>query len=90
MSTPVLTRHAQQRCVEMEISTKVAKRIVQRGEVAYPGTPSSQGPTMVVLWSEDRDYAVVTNVERTLVLTVLFRTMEFFERCGPTFRVKAL
>ena len=89
MTTPVLTRHAQARCAEMEISTKVAKRIVQHGEVAYPGTPSAQGPTMVVLWSGDPNYAVVTDPSRTLVLTVLFRTLEFYERAGSTFLAKA-
>lgn len=84
--TPGLTRHARERCAEMGISTKVAKRIVRYGEVAYPGTPSEHGPSMVVLWSGDPHYAVVATADRSLVLTVLFNTPEYYERAGTTFR----
>lgn len=83
--TPRMTDHARERCAEMEISTKVAKHIARHGDVTYPGTPSEEGPTLVVLWSGDSRFAVVTNDTRTAVLTVLFNTPVVYERAGATF-----
>jgi hypothetical protein len=85
--TPRMTLHARQRCVEMEISTKVAKRIVQCGEVRYPGTPTEEGDTVVVLWSGEPRYAVVVSAdpEDPIVLTVLFNTPDYYARAGSTY-----
>lgn len=89
--TPRMSWHARQRCQEMGISTKVAKRIVANAEVRYPGTPSANGdPTQVALWTGDERYAVVYAEadDGPVVLTVLFKTLEFYERAGTTFIVK--
>ena len=39
--TPVLCEHARERCAEMGISTKVAKRIVREAAVVRPGMAHS-------------------------------------------------
>lgn len=84
--TPRLTHHARERCAEMEIPTKVAKQIAQRGEVRYPGTRGREGgDTRVVLWSGEPEYCVVMDAEESVVITVLFRTTEYYARAGSTF-----
>lgn len=87
--TPRMTPHARERCVEMGISTKVAKQIVSHAETTYPGTASRGDSTTVHLWSGHPGYAVVT-VDRGAgegiwVLTVLFNAQDFAERCGTNY-----
>jgi hypothetical protein len=85
-ATPVLSRHARQRCLEMGISTKVAKRIVQRPNLRRPGNPGTG--TVVATSYEHPGYAVVfvhPPEQAPLVVTVLFDTREFTARAGRTF-----
>lgn len=86
--TPVMSHHARQRCVEMGISTKVAKRIVQTSYLTYAGRPGSPPGTKVHLSHEHSEYAAVTapsDEGGEVVLTVLFRTQEEYVRNGTTF-----
>lgn len=74
--TPRLTHHARQRCQEMGLTTKRAKRVVQNADVVYPGRPTACGElTSVALWDEDPEIAVVfvPDDERgARILTVLW------------------
>lgn len=57
--TPRLTDHARERCAEMGVSTKRAKRVVQHRDLTYPGrkgtdcwvSKSSVDPILAVVWS---------------------------------------
>ena len=84
--TPRLTQHARERCAEMGISTKVAKRIVQRADLVRPGRP---GTDLLVSCSDEHpDYIVVhTNPEQGLVqiVTVSFRCGVEYVRNGTTY-----
>ena len=67
----------------MGISTKVAKRIVQHPAVVRPGKPGSD--RTIVVSDLFPAYAVVTNVDQTEVVTVVFRTCLKYRRDGATF-----
>lgn len=85
-STSVISRHARARCEEMGISTKVAKRIVQRPNLRRPGNPGT-GATVATSY-EHPGYAVVfvhPPEQPPLVVTVLFNTRDFRARAGRTF-----
>lgn len=87
--TPRLSHHARARCAEMGISTKVAKRIIQRADVTH--CTSSRGrdkPRAVATSDAYPGYAVAyfTDTDGTpVILTVLFRTTEPYRRDGATF-----
>lgn len=81
-----MSRHARQRCEEMGISTKVAKRIIQRPNLRRPGNPGTEA--VVATSYEYPGYAVVfvePPEQPALVVTVLFDTREFSARAGKTF-----
>lgn len=87
MPTPRLTPHARERCVEMGISTKVAKAIVRHADVRYPARPGQPG--IAALSDVYPGYAVVY-VERDageppVVVTVLFNAQDFAARNGTTY-----
>lgn len=65
--TPQLCPHARERCEQMGISTKRAKRVVQRALVSY-GDRSRR-----VVFSDDPDVAVVYNETTRTIVTVLPR-----------------
>lgn len=79
--TPIITPHARDRCAEMGVSTKVAKRIVREPSTTRP---DPQGhPRRRFVWSAvEPDYAVVVDVESAppVVCTVLYYTSEPFTR----------
>jgi len=84
--TPVLSDHARERCVEMGISTKVAKWIVRHADIRRPGNPGSH--CVVATCKRFPDYAVVYGEEpdgTKVVVTVLFNTTEFYARAGATY-----
>jgi hypothetical protein len=85
-TTPRMTHHARQRCAEMGISTKVAKRIYRERVLTYEGKPGSDAR---VALSNDQDYAVVyTEVDDgVLICSVVFRTQDDYRRNGATFEV---
>lgn len=88
MTTPVLTQHARERCAEMGISTKVAKRIVQGARTIYPGRNTHGGNSTVALCPDYPEYAVVFAVEGDLppvIVTVLFNTPDRYVRAGETY-----
>lgn len=85
--TPLLSHHARERCKEMEIRTRVAKRIVQHADCVRPGKPGSDA--MVATCDEFPEYAVVYEPgDPAVIVTVVFRTPERYERNGATFRVR--
>lgn len=91
--TPVLTRHARERCAEMGVSTRVAKAIVVAPDMTRPA-PSQRHPEARMAISDAApEYAVVykpgaAHNGADLVLTVLFRTYEQYVREGRTYRTK--
>jgi hypothetical protein len=82
MATPVLSEHARQRCAEMGISTKVAKRIVQNPGITRP---TAKYPGCVVIESSVHpQYAVAYCPDANKVITVIFNERNFKARNGPT------
>lgn len=83
MVTPRILPHALERCHEMGISTKVAKRIIRNADLTRP---SSDGLRIAVS-DADPDYAVVYYPgSPPVVVTVVFRTYDLYVRQGATFR----
>jgi predicted nucleotide-binding protein len=78
-STPHLTPHARDRCLEMGISTKRAKRVVQQQVLKYVSNAAHDNGAFIVM-SHDADIAVVWQEDRNLILSVLHRTQEVYER----------
>lgn len=80
--TPLISAHARQRCAEMGISTKVAKRIAQNPSVVYRGGGQERHGrnTVVMLSDAESDYAIVFAPDHHLVVTVLPRTHEDYRR----------
>lgn len=83
--TPFLTRHARERCAEMGISTKVAKRIVQHPDIIRPGNNGTA--CLVAVSDRYPEYAVVYDPEAFRIVTVVFRTAEVYVREGATCRI---
>lgn len=84
--TPQMTNHARERCAEMKISTKVAKRIVRLADTCYPGHFTSKGElAWMCQYNGEPRYTVVTSEKKDWVLTVLFRTEASYTRNGDTF-----
>lgn len=84
--TPRLTVHARERCAEMGLTTKTAKRIYQHRSVTYPG---NRGSGCIFVVSNDYPgYAVVVNEEqedRPVIVTVVFQTYGEYIRKGTTY-----
>jgi hypothetical protein len=76
--TPRMSAHARQRCAEMGITTKRAKRIVRERVTSYH--TQSHRNDGVVCMSDDADLAVVWDPIRNVVLTVLPRTSDQYSR----------
>lgn len=75
-TTPRLSYHARQRCAEMGVTTKRAKRIVQDPDLVRP----AQGALMAVS-DADPDIAVVFTEETPpTIITVVWRTYETYDR----------
>ena len=86
MSTPRLTGHARERCREMEISTKVAKRIVQHADLVRPGNAGTN--CLVSVSDEHPDYIVVHTdpaLGPVTIVTVSFRSGCEYVRNGATY-----
>lgn len=75
--TPRLTKHAQERCAEMGITTKRAKRVVQNRTLMYAGVHDNNG---YVCMSDDPDICVVWDPETNSILTVLPKTARNYSR----------
>lgn len=82
--TPVMSEHARQRCVEMGISTKVAKRIVQNPVLTYP-TPQHGDDRVIIRSNHHPEYAVAYDQGSNTVCTVIFNCYDFYARDGVTF-----
>lgn len=75
MSHHTLTPHARERCAEMGVVTKRAKRIAADPDTTY-GNPDERG--VVATREDDPEIAVV--VRRGRIITVLWRTQEVYCR----------
>lgn len=87
--TPRMTVHARDRCREMGISTKVAKRMVQDPSITH----TTRDGRMIATCDAYPDYAVVYAVseDRThWIITVLFNTEVHYERNGATWTEKKI
>lgn len=82
--TPVISDHALERCEQMHISTKVAKRIWR-----YWSVRCENRNRLVVTSVVEPDYAVVVDVsgDAPVVVTVLFHVPEDYVREGDGYRV---
>jgi hypothetical protein len=85
--TPVISKHARERCAEMEISTKVAKRIWRFWSVKR-GMHDQEGKLMVTS-AEEPDYAVVVDIrpEVPIIVTVLFNEKDVYVRDGAEYKL---
>lgn len=87
--TPILSDHARERCAEMQISTKVAKAIYRHADVIRPGRPAIRDdiPRQIAHSDLYPDYTVVfvETSEGPVIITVLFKTQDFYVRDGATF-----
>jgi len=77
--TPIITDHARERCAQMGISTKVAKRMVRRHDIAYAGNSLAK-PALVLMSDAEPDIAVVVTMDYQVVITVLLRTEVQYDR----------
>lgn len=81
--TPVLTKHAKLRCLQMGVSTKRAKHVVRYPDIVYVAPPKYPGCWLAVADS-DPDIAVAftrdEGCDRPVILTVLSRGVDFFVR----------
>jgi hypothetical protein len=85
--TPVMTNHARERCAEMGISTKVAKRIWRERVLTWVDRPGSD---CHLAFSSDPDYGVVYTTDaagRVVIVTVVFRTSDYYVRRGVSYEV---
>jgi hypothetical protein len=80
--TPRMTKHARERCVEMGISTKVAKAIVRNVDMTYSGSPKHDNDAMLAYCDQHPDHVVVFAMDEDVpvILTVLPRTNEYYQR----------
>lgn len=77
MKTPRLSQHARERCEQMGIKTKRAKRVVMERNISYQGPHPNDG---IVCQSDDPDIAVVWDPVHNVIITVLPNTQENYER----------
>jgi hypothetical protein len=80
--TPALTEHARLRCTQMKVTTRRAKRVVQRPSSVYPGPPQ-YGENFIAVADFDPDIQVAYTVDddgRKVIKTVLWSTTEFYVR----------
>lgn len=83
---PKMTEHARQRCAEMGISTKVAKRMVKNPSVTHT-TKKGDGDRIICTSDEYPLYVVVYSVGRDgniWIITVLFNTQIRYKREGAS------
>jgi len=91
--TPVMSHHTRERCAEMGISTKVAKRIWRTRMLTRPA--AGPGERIMVLSPEHPEYAVIIALhpdppvqdDRPLVVSIVFNCDEEYVRDGATFRL---
>lgn len=84
--TPRMSIHARERCAEMGISTKVAKRIVQRPDLTRPGsTKPGEDGRLIAVADAYPEYAVVFDPVDLVIVSVLFRTEVEYTREGDHF-----
>ena len=78
--TPRLTRHARDRCAELGISTKRAKRVVQHRTGTYPSAVGHSNNGMMVTSATEPEIAVVWDPGTNEILTVVPRIQEDYVR----------
>jgi len=86
--TPRLTAHARDRCAELGISTKRAKRVVQQRTGTYPGGTKHDNNGVVVTSATESEIAVVWDPDDNCILTVLPRVQEDYVRTEDGFEVR--
>lgn len=87
--TPRLSVHARERCVELGISTKRAKRVVQNRTGTYPSAVGHDNNGVVVISASDSEIAVVWDPDDNAILTVLPRVQEKYVRTSNGFEVRS-
>jgi hypothetical protein len=79
-TTPRMTRHARDRCVELGISTKRAKRIVQHRSSTYEATRGHGNAGLTCQSTVDPSISVVWDPITNQIITVLPRTASTYVR----------
>lgn len=80
METPKLTRHAQERCVEMSVPTKRVKRLVAKPDIVYRGSDYGLNTFIAMSASDPEIAAVFADVSPRIIVTVLWRNPEQYQR----------
>ena len=86
MNTPKLSQHARDRCREMGISTRRAKRVVQHQTTTYPSTGHDNGG-LIVQSAGDPEIAVVWDPATNTILTVVPRVQEDYIRLADGYGI---
>lgn len=87
--TPVLTPHAQKRCVEMRIHTRTVKRLWRARDLSRPDPQGFEDRSFVTSDEYPELALIVREVEghKPEIVTVLWRTEDPFDRdnghCPP-------
>jgi len=76
--TPQLSGHARKRCIELGVSTRRAKRVVQTRSTTYANTDTNNA--LVCQSAADPDITVVWDQSRNQIITVLPRIAEPYVR----------
>lgn len=85
MATPRLTFHARERCREMGIRTKRVKDIVRMPDLVR----TAQDGNLIAVTDNEPDIAVVYSPEEPpVIISVLWRTYQDYERDGQTYLEK--
>lgn len=89
MNLPVLTRHARERCDEMQVPYRTAMRIWEERTCTYEQMGKYRGSGQVMVFAATLPgLAAVVSLrdEVPVIITVLFKEQDRYERDGTTFR----
>lgn len=87
MNTPKLSQHARDRCLEMGIPTRRAKRVVQHQTTTYPNSAGHNNGGLIVQSSRDPEIAVVWDPSTNVILTVVPRIQEDYIRLSDGYGI---
>jgi len=86
----VLTPHARDRCAEMDVRTKVVKRIAREREVAWPCLQADHPPGRSFVRSPAVDDRLLLVIGRGEELDVVITVLWWEPDCWTDFRVRTV
>lgn len=80
MDLPRMTKHARERCEQMNITEMRAKQIVMKRTVTYPSDRGHDNNGLIVQSASDPDITVVWDPHTNCIITVVPRVREDYVR----------